>query len=161
VAKRTPGFVGADLTALTKEAAAVAVMRAFRNLDADEEARLALLAATSAAIHGVADGVTDGDDGDGAGAADGDGDDGVGAGGAAEVMVVAVVEAGQVTVSAALFFFYFNAPHMRIYGTPHCHFQRKLEALGAGHLHLSVFRRSLLARGIESMLFRLDRNALP
>ncbi len=34
VAKRTPGFVGADLAALTKEAAAVAVTRIFRQLDA-------------------------------------------------------------------------------------------------------------------------------
>lgn len=34
VAKRTPGFVGADLAALTKEAAAVAVTRIFSQLDA-------------------------------------------------------------------------------------------------------------------------------
>lgn len=32
VAKRTPGFVGADLMALTKEAAAIAVTRIFREL---------------------------------------------------------------------------------------------------------------------------------
>jgi hypothetical protein len=33
VAKRTPGFVGADLRALTTEAAALAVTRAFKSLD--------------------------------------------------------------------------------------------------------------------------------
>lgn len=32
VAQRTPGFVGADLEALTKEAAAIAVTRIFREL---------------------------------------------------------------------------------------------------------------------------------
>lgn len=33
VAKKTPGFVGADLAALTKEAAAIAVSRIFRELE--------------------------------------------------------------------------------------------------------------------------------
>lgn len=33
VARRTPGFVGADLKALATEAAALAVARAFRTLD--------------------------------------------------------------------------------------------------------------------------------
>ena len=34
IAKATPGFVGADLAALTKEAAAIAVTRIFQQLDA-------------------------------------------------------------------------------------------------------------------------------
>ncbi|CAL8469009.1 g8550 [Coccomyxa elongata] len=38
VAARTPGFVGADLTALVKEAAAIAVTRIFSELQAREEA---------------------------------------------------------------------------------------------------------------------------
>lgn len=33
IAKLTPGFVGADLAALTKEAAAIAVTRIFQQLD--------------------------------------------------------------------------------------------------------------------------------
>jgi ribosome biogenesis ATPase len=33
IARKTPGFVGADLAALTKEAAAVAVSRIFTNID--------------------------------------------------------------------------------------------------------------------------------
>jgi ribosome biogenesis ATPase len=33
VARRTPGFVGADLAALTKEAAAIAVKRILSQLD--------------------------------------------------------------------------------------------------------------------------------
>ena len=33
IAKATPGFVGADLAALTKEAAAMAVTRIFQQLD--------------------------------------------------------------------------------------------------------------------------------
>lgn len=41
VAKRTPGFVGADLTALTKEAAAVAVTRIFSQLAASADAAAA------------------------------------------------------------------------------------------------------------------------
>jgi hypothetical protein len=41
VARRTPGFVGADLAALTKEAAASAVTRIFRRLDGDAAAAAA------------------------------------------------------------------------------------------------------------------------
>ncbi len=40
VASRTPGFVGADLQALTKEAAAVAIARIFNTLPLPEDAGL-------------------------------------------------------------------------------------------------------------------------
>jgi ribosome biogenesis ATPase len=49
IAKRTPGFVGADLTALTKEAAALAVKRIFRQLEAMDDAEAAAVAAAAAA----------------------------------------------------------------------------------------------------------------
>ena len=38
IAKLTPGFVGADLAALTKEAAAIAVTRIFQQLDGSASA---------------------------------------------------------------------------------------------------------------------------
>ncbi|EFJ46428.1 hypothetical protein VOLCADRAFT_105558 [Volvox carteri f. nagariensis] len=53
VAKRTPGFVGADLTALTKEAAAVAVTRIFSQLA--DAAKPALPAGVAAAASSVTD----------------------------------------------------------------------------------------------------------
>ena len=40
IAKLTPGFVGADLAALLKEAAAIAVTRIFQQLDAPVPAQL-------------------------------------------------------------------------------------------------------------------------
>jgi ribosome biogenesis ATPase len=40
IARRTPGFVGADLAALTKEAAAVAVSRIFNQLEQQRQQRL-------------------------------------------------------------------------------------------------------------------------
>jgi ribosome biogenesis ATPase len=40
IARRTPGFVGADLAALTKEAAAVAVSRIFSQLEQQRQQRL-------------------------------------------------------------------------------------------------------------------------
>ncbi|GIL77999.1 hypothetical protein Vretifemale_7455, partial [Volvox reticuliferus] len=63
VAKRTPGFVGADLAALTKEAAAVAVTRIFAQLAAAEAAAHAaaasaqLLAAEGAIVAGMETGL--------------------------------------------------------------------------------------------------------
>lgn len=42
IAKLTPGFVGADLAALTKEAAAIAVTRIFQQLDGSAAAQQAL-----------------------------------------------------------------------------------------------------------------------
>jgi SpoVK/Ycf46/Vps4 family AAA+-type ATPase len=44
IARRTPGFVGADLAALTKEAAAVAVSRIFSQLEQQRQQRLLQLA---------------------------------------------------------------------------------------------------------------------
>ena len=41
IAKLTPGFVGADLAALTKEAAAIAVTRIFQQLDGSAAAAAA------------------------------------------------------------------------------------------------------------------------
>ena len=41
IAKRTPGYVGADLAALVQEAAAVAVTRTFELLDAHKAAQTA------------------------------------------------------------------------------------------------------------------------
>ena len=41
IAKRTPGYVGADLAALVQEAAAVAVTRTFQLLDAHKAAQIA------------------------------------------------------------------------------------------------------------------------
>ncbi|GLI63444.1 hypothetical protein VaNZ11_006416, partial [Volvox africanus] len=64
VAKRTPGFVGADLAALTKEAAAVAVTRIFAQLAAAEAAGSSaavsaqLLAAEAASVAGTEAGIT-------------------------------------------------------------------------------------------------------
>ncbi|GBF93534.1 ribosome biogenesis ATPase [Raphidocelis subcapitata] len=49
VARRTPGFVGADLAALAKEAAASAVTRIFRDLDAAAAGEAAAAAAASEA----------------------------------------------------------------------------------------------------------------
>jgi SpoVK/Ycf46/Vps4 family AAA+-type ATPase len=40
IAVKTPGFVGADLTALIKEAAAIAVMRIFSELQALEQVQV-------------------------------------------------------------------------------------------------------------------------
>ncbi|GFR52366.1 hypothetical protein Agub_g14925, partial [Astrephomene gubernaculifera] len=56
VAKRTPGFVGADLAALTKEAAAVAVTRIFAQMtrQKEEEAAAAAAAAVAQAATGDA-----------------------------------------------------------------------------------------------------------
>ena len=47
VAAKTPGFVGADLTALVKEAAAIAVTRIFSELQAVAEVRICPLPSTS------------------------------------------------------------------------------------------------------------------
>lgn len=47
VAARTPGFVGADLTALVKEAAAIAVTRIFSELQAPEEVHACELPSSS------------------------------------------------------------------------------------------------------------------
>jgi ribosome biogenesis ATPase len=57
VARRTPGFVGADLAALMKEAAALAVKRIFDELDAQAAA-----SAAAAAAAGVAEIVQEGED---------------------------------------------------------------------------------------------------
>lgn len=58
VAKRTPGFVGADLAALMKESAALAVKRIFKQLEAAAEAQEAARAAGGSAAEaaGAADG---------------------------------------------------------------------------------------------------------
>ncbi len=58
VAKRTPGFVGADLAALMKESAALAVKRIFQQLEVAAEAEEAARAADSAAAEaaGLAEG---------------------------------------------------------------------------------------------------------
>jgi ribosome biogenesis ATPase len=50
VAKRTPGFVGADLAALMKESAALAVKRIFGQLEAAGEAEADAAAAAAAAV---------------------------------------------------------------------------------------------------------------
>jgi ribosome biogenesis ATPase len=63
VARRTPGFVGADLAALMKEAAALAVKRVFRQLDAGAAAVHTAAAAAGAA---AAPAAADGDAGDAA-----------------------------------------------------------------------------------------------
>ena len=47
VAAKTPGFVGADLTALVKEAAAIAVTRIFSELQAVAEVHICPLPSTS------------------------------------------------------------------------------------------------------------------
>lgn len=50
VAARTPGFVGADLTALVKEAAAIAVTRIFTEIQAQEQQVVSLISRTAAAV---------------------------------------------------------------------------------------------------------------
>ena len=60
VAKRTPGFVGADLAALMKESAALAVKRIFRQLEAAAEATAAAAAAAAEGVAAALDGAGDG-----------------------------------------------------------------------------------------------------
>lgn len=48
IAKKTPGFVGADLTALTKEAANVAISRIFSELEKSSRQSAASIASTTA-----------------------------------------------------------------------------------------------------------------
>jgi hypothetical protein len=52
---------------------------------------------------------------------------------------------------------FFYSPHMR---TPHCCFRRKPEALGAGRIHLSIFRKVLHAFRTEPLRSDVERLAV-